>query len=134
MNLQKIELKTAPEVLRVVRAAFPNYKKHNAFLSSFSETTINSYWDGGSKSVYVLVDLATLQHKHMPTSTHPHYEMHNANGENQDVIVERGNITLKRLPEGIALVEGGVFCGKLATAHVHVNPANLSKLLPGVQS
>lgn len=130
---QKIDLKSAPEVKRVICAAFPGYKKHNAFLSEFSEgssVTINSYWDGGSRSVFVLVDLATLQHKDLPTQSHPYFDMRSVSTETPDVVVTRGIVDLKRLPEGIALVEGGTFCGKLATAHVHVNPANLTKLLP----
>lgn len=131
---QTVDLKTSPEVKRVILAAFPGYRKHNAFLSEFSSVTINSYWDGGSKNVYVLVDLATLQHKALPTSSHPHYEMRDVSGENADVLVENGVVTLKHLPEGIALVEGGTFCGKLATAHVYLNPNNMSKLLTGGQS
>jgi hypothetical protein len=34
------------------------------------------------------------------------------------------------IPEGIAIVETGVFMGKAATARVYVNPANMAKLLP----
>lgn len=127
--MQTVVLKAAPEVQRVVRAAFPSYKKHNAFLSVFNGVQVNSYWDGGSKAVFVLVDLATLRHKPLPTSTHPYFDMNAANGENPDVVVEQGCVTLKHLPEGIALVEGGTFCGKLATAHVYLNPNNMSKLL-----
>jgi hypothetical protein len=130
--MQTISLKAAPEVQQVIRAAFPGYKKHNAFLSAFYESgvQVNSFWDGGSKSVFVLIDLATLQHKSLPTSTHPYFDMRAASGETPDVTVDRGCVTLKRLPEGIALVEGGTFCGKLATAHIYLNPANLAKLLP----
>lgn len=129
--MNRITLQSAPEVQRVVRAAFPSYRKHNAFLSEFgSGVTINSYWDGGSKSVYVVVELATGRHRALPTSSHPYFDLNGATGETPDVTFERGIATLKRLPEGFALVEGGVFCGKLATAHVYVNPANLTKLLP----
>jgi len=42
---------------------------------------------------------------------------------------ERGNVTLKALPEGIALIQAGWFCGKPATATVWLNPNNLTKLL-----
>jgi hypothetical protein len=129
--VETINLKSAPEVKRVINAAFPEYKKHNAFLTAFSDSSVdvNSYWDGGSKSVFVLVDLATLARKSLPTSTHPYFDLHAATGQTPDVTVDRGNVTLRRLPEGIALVEGGTFCGKPAIAHVYVNPANLTKFL-----
>jgi hypothetical protein len=127
---ERIDLKSSPEVKRVVAAAFPGYKKHNAYLSEFSnEVTVNSYWDGGSKSVFVLVELATLTRKSLPTSSHPYFDLQSASGITPDVTFDRGNVTLNHLPEGIALVEGGTFCGKPATAHVYVNPANLTKFL-----
>lgn len=131
---QTVDLKYSPEVLRVIRAAFPSYKKKSAYLSEFSDgssVTINSYWDGGSRSIFVLVDLATLQHKALPTQSHPYFDMRAISTQTPDVEITRGIVDLKRLPEGIALVEAGTFCGKLATAHVHVNPANLTKFLPG---
>jgi hypothetical protein len=127
--MQTINLKLAPEVKAVIQAAFPGYKKHSAFLSEFSSVSINSYWDGGSKSYYALVELATNRTKALPTSTHPYYDLNGANGSNQDVTVQNGVVTLNRLPEGFALVENGTFCGKPATAHVWVNAANLTKLL-----
>lgn len=135
--MQTINLQSAPEVKRVILAAFPSYKKHNAFLSAFYESgvQVNSFWDGGSKSCFVLVDLATLQHKSLPTSSHPYFDLHSVTGQTPDVEIDRGMVTLKRLPAGIALVEGGTFCGKTTTAHIYLNPENLSKLLPsGVQS
>jgi hypothetical protein len=53
-----------------------------------------------------------------------------ASTENADVEVDHvGNVTLKRLPEGFALVAAGTFCGKAATAHVYLNPANMARLL-----
>lgn len=130
---QTIDLKSAPEVKRVICAAFPGYKKHNAYLSEFSEgssVTINSFWDGGNKSTFVLIDLVSLQTRALPNSTHPYFELHSVTTETPDVVITRGVVDLKRLPEGIALVEGGTFCGKPATAHVYLNPANLTKLLP----
>ena len=131
--MQNVILKQAPEVMRIIKAAFPGYKKHSAYLSEFGfGVTINSFWDGGSKAFFVLIDLATLQTKELPTASHPYFDLQSASGENQDVIVERGCVTLKRLPEGIALVEGGTFCGKQATAHVYLNPANLTKMLAEV--
>lgn len=126
---ESIALQTAPEVKQVIRAAFPQYKKRIAYLSAFNGVNINSYWDGGSKSSFVLVELATMRVKPLPTSSHPYFDLHAASGQTPDVTIERGVVTLNRLPEGIALVEAGTFCGKPSTAHVYLNPANLTKLL-----
>lgn len=129
-----MELKDAPEVKRVVLAAFPSYRKHRATLSAFNgEVNLNSYWDSGSRAEFAIVELATGQRKPLPTRTHPYFEVarYGISGENEVISVDHaGNITLKVLPEGFALVEAGTFCGRPATAHVYVNPANLSKLLP----
>jgi hypothetical protein len=130
-----IELKSAPEVKRVITAAFPGYKKHKAILGTFPESglNINSYWDGGSKDEYAIVELATMNRKAMPTSTHPFFDIAARGMANQsNGIVETdhvGNVTLKVLPEGFALVRSGYFCGKPATAGVYLNPANFAKLL-----
>lgn len=132
--MTKIELKTAPEVKRVVLAAFPSYRKHNAWLSAFPESgmNVNSYWDGGSKDEYAIVDLATMRTKPMPSSTHPYFDVarYGIQGSNDLVEVsDRGNITLKQLPENFAIVRAGTFCGKAATAHVFIPAANMPRLL-----
>lgn len=132
--IQTVTLKTSPEVKRVILAAFPSYKKHSAFLSVFNGGhSINSYWDGGSRDEYAIVELATLTRKTLPTRTHPYFEIAArglCNQETQDVHVDHvGNVTLKHLPDGFALVSAGTFCGKPATAHVFLNPENMAKLL-----
>ena len=134
--MNTIELKTAPEVKRVITAAFPSYKKHAAFLSAFGEcgVNINSFWDGGSRSEFAIIELATMARKPLPTRTHPYFEIAArglTNQEDQNISIDHvGNVTLKRLPEGFALIEAGTFCGKSATAHIYLNPANMAKLLP----
>jgi hypothetical protein len=131
--METVNLKATPEVKRVVVTAFPGYKKHNAFLSAFHPMNINSYWDGGSKDEFAIVELATMQCKPLPVSTHPYFDVAGRGMANQDNgIVESdhvGNLLLKILPPGFALVRGGIFCGKTATAHVYLNPDNFSKLL-----
>lgn len=133
--LEPITLKTAPELKRVISAGFPSYKKLRAFLSAFPESgmNINSFWDGGSRDEYAIVELATNRRKNLPTSTHPYFDVERKGiaGESEVITVsDRGNITLKTLPEGFALVSCGIFCGKTATAHVYLNPANMAKMLP----
>lgn len=136
--LQDVVLKQHPEIKAIVTAAFPGYKKHKAWLRTMgpSGQGINSYWDGGSRAEYALVDLATGRRVALPTNTHPYFDIARAGlagAEDSAVVVDhRGNVTLKILPEGIALVQAGTFCGKPATATVILNPANMAKLLgPG---
>jgi hypothetical protein len=132
--MHTVTLKSAPEVKAVVLAAFPSYRKHNAFLSAFGGgLSINSYWDGGSRTEFAVVELASLQRKSLPTRTHPYFDVAVrglTNAENADLEVDQvGNVTLKHLPEGFALVAAGTFCGKAATAHVYLNAANMARLL-----
>ena len=130
----RIELKSSPEVKRVVTAAFPSYRKHNVGLSVFHPMNINSYWDGGSRAEFAIVSLATGERKSLPTRTHPYFDVARnglTNTQDNYVSVDHvGNETLNVLPEGFALVEAGTFCGKQATAHVYLNRDNLAKLLP----
>ena len=133
-----VHLRNAPEVKRVIQAAFPEYRKLKAYLSAFPEggKQINSYWDGGSRSYYKLVHIPTLQSYFAgPLTSHPYFDIERhgmALKQDDYVTVDHvGNVTLKTLPESWALVESGIFCGKPATAHVYLNLANLTKLLGG---
>jgi hypothetical protein len=128
-----LELKKYPELKALVRAGFPSYKKHKVFVSEFYGININSYWSGGSKDEYAVVELSTLKRMSLPTSTHPYFEVEArglANKSDQHISIDRvGNITLNVLPPGFALIAAGTFCGKAATAHIYFNPADMVKML-----
>lgn len=132
-----IELKDAKEIRHLIQQGFPTYKKRTAFLSEFGAhgVNINSYWDGGSRDEYALVELATGARRTLPTATHPYFDIAGrglANQQDDIVEIDRGgNIRLKVLPEGFALIRAGWFCGKPAIAHVFLNPANMTKLVEG---
>lgn len=112
-----IDLKSAPEVLRVIRAADPTYRKHRAYLHVQESVSLSgTYWDGGSLSTYTAVDLATGRSKGAPQYNPPQF-----GGPKVDPLVN--------IPEGVAIVETGVFCGKTANASVYLHPANAAKLL-----
>jgi hypothetical protein len=132
---QRIELKTAPEVKRVILAGFPSCKKRAAYFDVFPGhgVNVNSFWDGGSRAEFAVVELATLNRKQLPTQTHPFFDLA-ARGiaamQDQFVTVDHaGNVTLKLLPEGFALIEAGTSCGKAATARVLLHPNNFVKAL-----
>jgi hypothetical protein len=129
--MERINLKDSPSVRAVIVAAFPSYRKHAAYVHTFGPhgKSVNSYWDSGSRAEYALVHLATCQCRALPTATHPYYDIGRAlfNAENQDLAVDHvGNVTLKRLPAGFALVEAGVSCGKAATASVYYSAETLT--------
>ena len=131
----RIELKDAPELKQVILAAFPSYRKKTCFFSAFNgEQNINSYWDGGSRDEYAVVELASMRRIPMPMASHPYFDVavHGlASKETEAVRSDHaGNIYLKVLPVGFALVSAGTFCGKPATAHIYFNPDNLAKYLP----
>jgi hypothetical protein len=130
--MERINLKDSPNVRAVILAAFPRYRKHAAYVHTFGPrgVNVNSYWDGGSRAEYAIVDLTSMRCRALPTATHPSYDIAHAgvlNTENQDVAVDRvGNVTLKRLPVGFALVEAGITCGKAATASVYYSAVALT--------
>ena len=132
--METIELKQHPELKAVILAAFPTYKKHKAFFGVFRSQNVNSYWDGGSRDLYGIVNLETLKAVSLPTRSHPYYEVAGRGiGEQRSPAISvdsKGNITLELLPFNHALVNAGTFCGKPATAFVYVNAANMTKFIP----
>lgn len=130
-----VELRHDPRMKAIVRAAFPRYAKRRAYVSVFSShgERINSYWDGGSRDEYAIVELATLRPSTLPTATHPYFDLAArgvASTEDEYVTVDHvGNVRLKAIPPGFVLVQAGTFCGKPATAHCAFHPADLPQQL-----
>jgi hypothetical protein len=95
-----------------VRAAAPNYRKRSARIRVANTVALHgTYWDGGSRSTYTAVDLATAR-----CIDAPQYAPAAFGGPSQAPVVE--------VPLGVAIIESGVFCGKPATACVHIRPEN----------
>jgi hypothetical protein len=113
-----VELKKYPELLRIIRAAAPRYSKHKAIVDVYPRITLSgTYWDGGSRSSYVAVNLTTMQ-----TGAAPQYNPPQFGGPRTDPVCD--------IPEGVAIVRLGTFCGKTATAGITLHPNNVAKLLP----
>lgn len=112
-----IELKAYPELKAIIKAAFPKYAKHKAWYVVAEDCTISgTYWDGGSRSEYVAVDLTTKR-----SAGAPHYDPPQFGGPVRDPQCA--------IPEGVAIVKAGTFCGKQATACVYIHPANVQRFL-----
>lgn len=120
-NTYRFALKEQPELARLIKSAFPGYKKREATIAPFTSANINSYWDGGSRSEYVLIDVATGRRLALPTSSHPYFDVarYGAEGENSILKIDHvGNMTLLAVPPNAVLIEAGTFCGKPATARI----------------
>lgn len=112
-----IELKTAPEVLRAIRAADSTYRKRNAFLKVGPRVMLDgTYWSGGSRTTYDAVCLVTGKSVEMQRLNPPQF-----GGPAEAPTVE--------IPDGVAIIATGVFCGKPATAFVYVNANTAAPLI-----
>ena len=114
-----LTLSQHPEVKRAILAADPSYRKKTAFLHVYETCELTgTFWDGGSRSTYTAVDLVTGRSKGAPQYAPPQF-----GGPRVAPVVA--------VPDGVCIVETGIFCGKPATASVTINPINAAKLLPG---
>ena len=114
----KVTLKQCPEVKAVILAAFPGYRKHDAYLDPCTDVSLwGTYWDGGSRREYCAVELATKR-----SQGAPQYAPAQFGGPVTSPVVS--------IPLGVVIVAGGVSCGKPATATVYIHPDNLAPLLP----
>jgi hypothetical protein len=94
-------------IKRVCRAAFPGYDGRKFQVAyGVKSMSVRSYWDGGSRSSFVAVNLSTLQTKAAPNS-HPIFD----HVEGVDRV---------EIPEGFAIVEHIIFCGKDLGLRIHV--------------
>lgn len=116
-----VDIKDA-SIAPIARTAFPNYNGKTCKVDNFRPMRVNSYWDGGSKDEFALIDLATKQQWRIPTS-HPHFDRQ-PNGS------AVGILECNELPPNCALVRHSIFCGKDAGLTIFVRPDNLAPLLP----
>src|SRR5260370_18502717 len=104
------------DVASIVAATFPDYDgrqfrireiENEDGLFSFDRTG----WGDGSRAEYALIDLATLDMRHLAGAVL--------------------SSTEARVPEGSAIVEHSFFQGKDTGITIHVLLAHLAKILPG---
>lgn len=122
MPYMTIKLADYPEIKALVQAADPKYKKHSATVWVAETVTLSgTYWDGGSRSTYAAVNIATKR-----VGPAPQYDPPQFGGPRQPPKVE--------LPRGAVIIETGFFCGKPRTATVYVRPEDVFPTLPGMSS
>lgn len=107
----------SPEAIKVVQAAFPEYRHSPSRLTVQPLTyaiTPSSYWIGGSRDYWAFVELATLK----ASSTLPQ----SGSGFTPDAK------PIESLPEGYALVRYTI--GTFKAAALYLNASNLTPMLP----
>lgn len=117
--MQTIHVEHTDETIqKIARASFPAYNGRLFQLAvSDSPIDVRSYWDGGSRSYFVFVNLATMQ----ASQQVPAQSAFDAPINGADSV---------QLPEGFACVEHSIFCGKDMGLTIHILPANAAKLIP----
>lgn len=107
----------------LTRASFPSYNGRK-FQLEVRDTPIRemtSYWDGGSRDYWAIVDLATMQSMDVPE---------NGSG----FTAELENVQSAALPRpGFAVVRHSIFCGKDMGLTFYLHPDNAAKFLPKVE-
>jgi hypothetical protein len=117
-NSKTLKMKDHPEIKRVVLAADRSYKKHDVILVVTDSVELTgTFWEGGSRSTYTAVNLATFVSQGAPQYDPPQFGGPRV----------APNVTI---PEGVAIVKTGIFCGRTGLAFVYVNEANVTKFLP----
>jgi hypothetical protein len=86
---------------QLAKLAFPAYKGRK-YRETVQEhpMSLSSYWDGGSRDWYAIINLETLEVNHAPTS-HPCFDRWGKAAQTEFMI-----------PAGFVIVRRSVFCGK----------------------
>lgn len=107
---------TAPEVQEIAKAAFPDYTGRKFSVTAFQgPMNLASYWDGGSRIYYAVVNLNTKKSVEIPQS---------------GTMFDKQTYRMTTLPPNLAVVAHSISMGKDSGITIHVNPENLSKMLP----
>lgn len=102
----------------IVSATFPDYRGRKFRLNvSDSPLNVRSSWDGGSRSYYRFLNLATLQ----ASCEVPAQSAFDRPISGADAVV---------LPDGFACVEHSIFCGNDTGITIHIRPENSARFLP----
>ena len=108
-----VSVKDNPELGRVLALCGQHCGSHRdvAVKVFTGPQSLNSYWDGGSKDYWTLIDLAQGNAFSVPSS-HPHYDRLPSGDR-------CGNLEIGELPPNCVLVHHGYFRGKLRCPTVY---------------
>ena len=115
--LDYIKLSLSDKTIRkIVKATYPEWKGRKIKLHVIDHYSMANYWDGGSR------DYAKAYHLESGFVAEPSYASTNP-------MRESAHLTIN-IPEGVVIVEHSIFMGKDVGITIHVNPANVTRLLP----
>ena len=104
-----------PKLKEIALAGFPDYNGKKFSLSITDRPVdLKSYWDGGSRSYFAVVKLATMEVVEVPQNGHL---------QSKQVI----NNTLFPC-DGFAVVQNSIYRGKDMGVTVHIHPDNANKV------
>lgn len=102
-----------PEVVSLVKKAFPEYNGRRISVEPFhGPMAMNSYWSGGSRDYWAIVNMVTGQQVQIQENGTPW---------------NPGIAPLQALPVNAAIVRHG--CGPYESVTVYVNPENLNRYM-----
>ncbi len=107
--MEIIAVQPGTQIAQLVKLVGSRKKKAILARPTTQVTLSGTYWDGGSRSSYFLVDLNTQQ-----VQPCEHYNPPQFGGPRQDPVVT--------LAPHQAVVEAGVFCGRPATPTIYFHP------------
>ena len=114
-----ITIKDYPFIRRLI-AKVTNNRKQKAIITFCDKVTLSgTFWDGGSRSTYTLVTWSTDNPNDMVAQPLAQYAPPQFGGPKQDPVVVIG--------DNQAVVETGIFCGKVAAPHVFIREFTLTK-------
>lgn len=105
-----------PMVRRIVAATYPQYRGRKYRLRVAERVNAASYWDGGSRSYFVFLDLATMEARQAPAQS----------AFDQEV----KGLDVAPLGQNVVCVEHKIFCGRDMGITIHVHPNEVAPLLP----
>ena len=99
------------------------YRKRKVYIHAAENITLHDLnWSGGTRNQYAVF---TVDGQAGPTTAKYNQLAPWANP------AEGARLPI---PEGFVVVKSGHFCGREATARIHVHPANMPRLLPAIHS
>ena len=114
--MERIKLsRSAREVKELIAQTYPEYKGRKIFVEKSDIYHMENYWSGGTKRYAIAIKLATMETMPAPDiTTNPyHGEAH------VDIAI----------PDGFAIVEHTIFCGRDIGISVIVNSNTFPKMI-----
>lgn len=116
-------LEMPSDVERLFRIAFPAYKGRKfKIMTQESVFMADTYWDGGSRSEYVVIRLIDQVKLDVPDLI--------SGGFLPTAKAAMEALRSFQLPDGLTVIRHSIFCGKDTGLTMYVRPDNMGKFLP----